>query len=194
MNQIKVLVEGFIKESGYSGYELTSTSVLVKTAKSKILCDPGLNRELLLKALDKEKLKPTDIDSIFLTHIHLDHSYLAALFPKAEVMTLKSVYKKGIVEIQPEEIWETDLKILATPGHCLDHCSLLVPVNGKTYAVAGDVFYWIADEDQLTDKSSLMAKKDTHAGVDPYSLEESRKALLKLADFIIPGHGKMFTV
>src|SRR3989338_2048447 len=103
MNQIKVLVEGFIKESGYSGYELTSTTVLIKAGKTTMLCDPGFNRGLLLSALTKEKLKPADINTVFLTHTHLDHSYCAALFSQAEVITLKSVYANGVVEIQPEE-------------------------------------------------------------------------------------------
>ena len=87
----------------------------------------------------------------------------------------------------------TNLKILKTPGYTLDHASLIVPVGKLVYAVAGDVFWWAEDEEQLTDRKSLLEKKDALA-VDQKALRKSRETILGIADFVIPGHGKTFKV
>ena len=87
----------------------------------------------------------------------------------------------------------TNIIIMKTPGHTMDHASLVVPVKGKTYVVAGDVFWWAENEEQLTDRKSLLNKKDPLA-VDEKALRKSREDILEIADFIIPGHGKMFEV
>ena len=63
----------------------------------------------------------------------------------------------------------------------------------KWPVVAGDVFWWAEDEEQLTDRKSLLEKKDALA-VDEKALRKSREAILGVADFIIPGHGRMFEV
>ena len=196
MNQIKVLVEGYVKEEGYSAYATTSSAVLVRVNQTKILCDPGLNVDLLKQAFAEEKLKFSDIDWVFLTHSHLGHSYGAALFPQAHVIDWDTDYYRGVADIYGDsgEIPGTDLKVIKTPGHSVDHCSLLVPVKNKVYAVAGDVFWWIDDEDKKTDRDSLLSRKDPQKGADMAALADSRIRLLELADFIIPGHGRMFQV
>jgi len=83
--------------------------------------------------------------------------------------------------------------IMKTPGHSMDHASLVVPTKGKTYVVAGDVFWWAEDEEQLTDRKSLLNKKDPLA-VDEKALRKSRENILAVADLIIPGHGRVFEV
>jgi len=194
MNQIKILIEGYAREWGDSGYEASSAATLILADKVKILCDPGINWELLKTGLDKEKLKPVDIDWIFLTHTHIDHCYNMARFPQAKLFDGKCIYEKDKDYVHGGEIFGLDVEIVKTPGHTLDHTSLLVPARNGVYAVAGDVFWWIEDEEQKTDKRSLLEKKDPIDGVDPYSLTDSRKLLLKKAQYIIPGHGKVFKV
>lgn len=194
MNQIKVLVEGYAREWGDSGYEESSTSTLILSGKDKILCDPGANWELLKAGLDKEKLAPIDIDWIFLTHTHIDHCFNMSRFPQAKLFDWQSIYEKDTSRVHGGEILGLDVEIIQTPGHTPDHASLLVPTTNGIYAVAGDVFWWIDDEEQKTDKKSLLEKKDPIDGVDPYALDDSRRLLLKKADLIIPGHGKTFKV
>lgn len=194
MNQVKVLVEGYCREWGDSGYEESSSSTLILTDKEKILCDPGANWELLKAGLDKENLTPKDIDWIFLSHTHIDHCYNMARFPQAKLFDWQSIYEQDNSRIHGGEIFGLDVEILKTPGHTTDHTSLLVTTPKGIYAVSGDVFWWIEDEEQKTDRQSLLEKKDPIDGVDPYALDDSRKLLLKKADFIIPGHGKIFKV
>ena len=78
-----------------------------------------------------------------------------------------------------------DVEIVKTPGHTTDHTSLLVTTPKGIYAVAGDVFWWLDGKEQ---------KIDPIEGVDQLSLEESRKKVKSLAQFIIPGHGQVFKV
>ncbi|MEK7513909.1 MAG: MBL fold metallo-hydrolase [Patescibacteria group bacterium] len=185
MNKVKVLVEGYAREWGDSGYEASSTVTLISTDKQKILCDPGINWELLKAGLGKEKLKPTDIDWIFLSHTHIDHCYNMARFPKAKLFDGECIYEKDTDRVHGGEIFGLDVEIVKTPGHTTDHTSLLVTTPKGIYAVAGDVFWWLDGKEQ---------KIDPIEGVDQLSLEESRKKLKSLAQFIIPGHGQVFKV
>ena len=59
--------------------------------------------------------------------------------------------------------------------------------------IAGDLFWWRDNEKQRTDYHSLVYKKDPYAK-NQTELIASRKKVLKLADYIIPGHGRMFKV
>jgi len=60
-------------------------------------------------------------------------------------------------------------------------------------AIVSDVFWWSDEEEQKTDKESLMNHEDPYMK-NKEELMESRKKVLEIADYIIPGHGKMFKV
>jgi glyoxylase-like metal-dependent hydrolase (beta-lactamase superfamily II) len=82
--------------------------------------------------------------------------------------------------------------VVATPGHTEEHASLLVETATGLVAVAGDLFWWAADEKQETSNlPKLIARKDPFMN-DFAALKKSRKMLLDLADWLIPGHGQMF--
>jgi len=91
-----------------------------------------------------------------------------------------------------ENILGKDIKILETPGHSVEHLSLLVDTSKGKIALAGDVFWWVDGEEQKVDISK---KDDSHPKeLNIKKLVASRRKLLKIADYIIPGHGKMFRV
>lgn len=87
----------------------------------------------------------------------------------------------------------TDLKIIQTPGHEKFHASLAVPTQEGVYVIAGDVFWWRDNEEQKTDRDSLMRHQDPFVK-DKDALAASREKVLEIADYIIPGHGKVFEV
>jgi len=191
MAEVKVLIEGYAKEIK-GGYLANSTVVLIKENNKNIIVDPGCNRKKLMTALNKENLKVENIDYVVLTHSHLDHTLLAGIFPSARVLTTEEIYKNDNQVAHNNIIPDTDLKIIQTPGHCDEHCSLIVQINKDIYVVAGDVFWWTAMEKQIVDIEKI---DDAHpAEVNMKKLIKSRKKILKLADYIIPGHGKMFKV
>ncbi|MCJ7786668.1 hypothetical protein MUP06_00420, partial [Patescibacteria group bacterium] len=52
-------------------------------------------------------------------------------------------------------------------------------------------FWWTDDQEQKTEKESLIRHEDPYVK-NREELMNSRKKILEIADYIIPGHGKMF--
>lgn len=189
MAKVKVLIEGHDKDIPDGVWYASSTTTLVQDKDLNIIVDPGINRKLLLERLSEEGLKPEDIDYVLITHWHVDHFLLLGVFSKAKFLdgTLlydgdKAIKHKGIIP-------ETEIKIISTPGHEIDDCSLIVPTREGTVAIVGDIFWWKSGEKQILD----INRKDSYAKNEK-ELIASRKKTLEIADFIVPGHGKMMKV
>jgi len=192
VNKVKVLIEGFAKK--FDDYKKVSPSVvLIETDKYKIVVDPGLNRKDLLDALEKENVKTGEIDFVVLTHNHLDHSALMGAFEKAIVLDDKNKYlQNGEISMQGENILGDGVEIISTPGHDPWHCSVVVKTEDMgIVVVAGDAFWWRDGNEPEKDFESLINLEDPYVK-DEKALKESRKKILEVADWIIPGHGKMF--
>jgi glyoxylase-like metal-dependent hydrolase (beta-lactamase superfamily II) len=190
---IKVLIDGYAEKLD-NGWKVSSTTCLITSNDKKIITDPGCNREALLKALDEEGLTTGDIDYVFLSHCHPDHVLLASLFEKAKYVTFDDhlIYDKDVLLEYDKNVLGDDIEIIDTPGHVPEHLSLIVDTDNGKIAVAGDVIWWLDDEEQV-----LYINQKDHSqalDMDMEALVESRKKLLKIADYIIPGHGKMFKV
>lgn len=191
MAGIKVLIEGYAKEIE-GGLVASSTVTLVQEKGSNIIVDPGINRELLLKKLSEEGLESESINYVLLTHTHLDHCYLAGIFPEAKALDDEFLYGQDRECEHGGTIPGTNLKIISTPGHDPFHCSLVVRTEKGTTVIAGDVFWWKDDEEQdASSIEALMSHRDPFVK-DEKALEESRRKILEIADFVIPGHGKLF--
>ncbi len=190
---INVLIEGYARKLEH-GFVASSTSCLITSGNTKIITDPGCNREKLLAALAREGLATKDIDFVFLSHCHPDHILLASIFENAKFVTFDSnfVYDRDILTTFDPHVMGSDVEIVDTQGHVFEHISLLVDTADGKVAVAGDVIWWLDDEKQvfrLDQPDHSQAK-----GMNMATLIESRKKLLARADWIIPGHGKMFKV
>jgi len=193
MAEVKILVEGYaFKKTGNA----TSSAVLIQDENLNVIVDPGMDREKLLAGLAKENLKPNDINYVVISHTHLDHCGLAGIFENAKLMDDGVIYSfdGGYKEYGDNKaIPSDDIEIIKTPGHDPFHCSVLVKTNNGVVAVAEDVFWWWGEEEQKTDCESLIDKNDEYAK-DIEQLKASRRKILDLADYIIPGHGRMFEV
>lgn len=194
MAEVKVLIQGYAKEE--NGVEFASSTVtLIRGGDLNIIVDPGMNRKMLLESLKKEGLSPDKINYVILTHYHLDHSLLVGIFENAKILDNSDIYSwDGKIETHGGKVSGTDIEIIKTPGHDMFHCSVLVKTEefGKI-VIAGDVFWWADDEQQKTDRESLLEHKDPYMKNEE-ELVESRKKILEITDYIIPGHGKMFKV
>lgn len=194
MAEVKILIEGYAKEKNGAEF-VSSTTTLIRERGLNIIVDPGMDRKLLLESLRKENLSPDKINYVILTHYHLDHSLLAGIFENAKVLDNGEAYSwDGKIESHGGRIPRTNIEIIKTPGHDMFHCSVLVKTTdfGKV-AIVGDVFWWEDREEQKADKESLMEHKDPYVKNEE-ELMESRKKILEIVDYIIPGHGKMFKV
>lgn len=191
MAEVKVLIRGYAKQIG-DGWLASSAVVLVQSNNKKVIVDPGCNRKKLIEELSRVNLKTTDIDFVLLTHGHTDHTLLAGIFENAKVLNPVEIYDNDKQIENKNEIPGTDLKIIQTPGHSFEHCSLIVDTKEGTYVVAGDVFWWMDNEDQIID---IEKEDQAHPDeADMKKLIESRKKILEMADYIIPGHGDIFKV
>ena len=194
MTKFKILIQGYARE--INGEEFASSStVLIQENDLNIIVDPGINREELLKSLEKENLKISDINFVILTHMHSDHSLLSGIFENAKVLDVSDIISfDSNISSHDGFVPGTSIKIIKTPGHDQFHASVLFETGdfGKV-AIAGDVFWWFDNEEQKTNKEDLLNHKDPYMKNED-QLRKSREEILDIADYIIPGHGKIFKV
>ena len=191
MSKVTVLVEGIAKQID-GGWIASSTATLIQTPTKKIIVDPGCDRKALLAALKKNQISLESIDYVLLTHSHTDHALLCGIFENAKVINPVEMYEGSTQTEYESTFLGNELEIIQTPGHCQEHCSLVVPTKEGIIVVAGDLFWWVEDEEQKVDVRKI---DDAHPlETNMAQIIESRKKVLKIADFIIPGHGKMFKV
>jgi len=192
MAEVRILIRGYARES-MLGMRASSTTTLIRDNGLNIVVDPGANPEMLLKALKKEKLRPKDVDIVFLTHYHPDHVLCIRLFPGKDILDGDIIYRDdeeiGFSDVIPG----TSIRVIPTPGHAHEHVSLLVDTRKGKVAIAGDLFWWMDNERQAVEYKSLITKKDPYVK-DSKALLKSRKMILGMADYVIPGHGKVFKV
>ena len=193
MPAIKILIEGYAKKIN-KDWVASSTTCLITSGTKKIITDPGCNRQKLLNALARENLATGDIDYVFLSHCHPDHILLAGIFENAKCITYDSnlIYDNdSLFEFNKHSLGD-DIEIVETPGHVLEHLSLVVDTAEGKVAIAGDAIWWLDDEKQIFDVNQT--DHSQAKGMNMATLIESRKKLISMADYIIPGHGKMFKV
>ena len=186
MAEVKVLVEGYTNADveGESDEERTCATIsLVKDKDLVIVVDPGVlkDRSILVEALKKEGLTLEDVNLIVITHSHIDHYRNIGMFPNAKALDFHGLWDGDKVDDWEEQLTE-DIKIIKAPGHHYSSLVLLVKTEEGTVAVVGDIFW----------KENL-PEDDPYAS-DKEELVKSRKKVLELADFIVPGHGNMFKV
>jgi glyoxylase-like metal-dependent hydrolase (beta-lactamase superfamily II) len=193
MNKVKILVEGYADLDVGDVFTDYSSVVLITNQKNeRIIFDPGCNRKALLESLMKEGLKLEEIDYIYISHKHIDHMMLMGIFPNAKVCTANSIYEYENFRRHTGDIWDESIKIVKTPGHIEDHSSLIVATEEGNYLLAGDLFWWGSTEQQKTDNYEELINHFDFVAKDKESLVRSRKKVIKMCDFVVPGHGKMF--
>jgi len=186
---VKILVQGYARKRG-KNYQATPNTTLIEDSGKRIIVDPGCNPAKLLAGLKKEGLRPEDIDFVFLTHYHVDHVLNVRLFPDAPVLDKDKAYRGDLEYFYKGKIPGTKVEVIPTPGHAHEHACLLAKTKEGVVAVAGDLWWW-EDGKQKTDAKSLLSLKDPSV-TDYAVMTRSRQKILQIADFIIPGHGKMF--
>jgi glyoxylase-like metal-dependent hydrolase (beta-lactamase superfamily II) len=199
MAKVKVLIEGYQKKYKKTRVKACSTVTLIKSRKN-IIVDTGsfLEKDILIRELEKEGLTPQDIDAVILTHLDLDHTANTYLFKNAKVF-LKSkggeypgethFPSEGRVErtdLLKKNLIDEDIEIMLMPGYSEDMISVVVRTTQGKVVISGDAFpskEWI----------DFRIQHNTHVA-DNNTFDKNRKKILELADYIIPGHGGIFKV
>lgn len=185
MAKVKVLVEGFTNADSTSagGQEKTCPTIsLVIDHDMVIVVDPGAldDQKILVDALAREHLTIKDVTHVCITHSHIDHYRNVGMFPKAKVLEYFGLWTGGRIEDWQENFTD-DIQVIKTPGHDYSSITLFVKQdNDGVVAICGDVFW-----------------KEGGPAFDPYAsdhkkLQHSRELVLKMSQWIIPGHAGMY--
>lgn len=149
---------------------------------------PKLRQSLLTH----HRISPDDINFVISTHGHSDHVGNNNLFLNATHIVGHSVSYQDIYFdhdfAAKSYALSPSVFVKATPGHTLDSVSVIVSQTCQgTIAIVGDLFE--KQEDLDNDRIWIEAGSE-----DEVKQRKSRAAILALADYIVPGHGPMFSV
>ena len=161
----------------------------------RIIVDTGSPRdkERLLEKLEQHKVSPQDVDFVVCTHGHVDHVGNLNIFPKAMCMVSHDILnEEDIYADLPENFKEgmpycidgENVQVISTPGHTSQDVSVIVRgTEYGTVVICGDLFEH-EEDDELWEEFSESPEKH----------RKSRQKVLEIADWIVPGHGKLFRV
>jgi glyoxylase-like metal-dependent hydrolase (beta-lactamase superfamily II) len=187
--RISILMEGYSYEDKDGTFRANGTSTLI-TGPKRIIVDTGSphDKDKIMKRLQDHGLAPSDIDYVICTHGHVDHVGNLNLFPDAKFIVGHDIMDGDSYaehDFKGGNIYKIDenIEIIPTPGHTHADVSVLVR-HAKDYGtvvVCGDLFEKEDDENEWQNLSECVKQQ-----------EENRAKILKLSDYVIPGHGAMF--
>jgi len=185
MSEVSILVEGYVKDGGET---VQGTVTLVQDNGHNIVVDPGMTHDprAITEALKKHGLEPDDIDMVFITHHHPDHTRYMGLFMGARVYDYNSIYASDKwLDSGDGHAITPDVKIMHTPGHTKEDATLIITnvtnipeKNPCTVAICH--LWWFEGKD------------DDPTAENMEQLRESRAKVMAAADYVVPGHGGMF--
>lgn len=181
-----------------------SNVTLIEAKSGLMLFDTGgyISRLGLLKALADSGLRPQDIKTVFLSHLHFDHAHNIDLFAHAHIFVsrrewdyaadphpddlllpwgMRAQLEKSSIElIEGEGVLDEGMSFFPTPGHTPGHFSLQLETadNGRV-VIAGDAIKYA--------KEAILRRCDMAFD----TLENgtaSIERILAVADRIVPGH------
>ncbi|KAK0403874.1 hypothetical protein QR680_017173 [Steinernema hermaphroditum] len=191
------MVEGQQKNI-QQGSMLVASTTLVQDGGYHIVVDTPAasdihSKEKMLSGLVSKNLVPGQVQMVVTTHGHPDHFGQLNFFPNARHFFGSYEYsnnnfiKTELNQAQAMSLTR-NIELWNTPGHTAQDLSVVVrnvPCCG-TVAVVGDLFYSEADVFDHTEW--FLDAWNPKIGL------QNRNRVLCCADWIVPGHGKMFRV
>ncbi len=205
--KLDLLIPGLPAKTDHFLFGICSLALLRGEGRT-ILFDTGpfRVRPMLLEALARLGLKPRDIDTVFLTHLHWDHVENIDLFAHAEILTphvefeyaanprpgdwgtppyVRAMLEGMNVNLLPNE--ETQLfdgvRTLLLPGHSIGLQGLVVETEEGRAVMASD---------------ALWSARDATRGIpdvaffNPAQAQASLDRALAAGDLFYPGHDRPF--
>lgn len=160
----------------YSGS--SGNSILVSTDKSRVLIDAGLPGKSIENALSSIGESPNEIDAIFVTHEHTDHTkgvgvlsrkydipiYTDALTWEAMSKSIGKIKEKNIKIIENNHVNIKDMDILsyrishdAVSPHGYSICS-----NNKKFCLATDLGYFSKEVEEALKGANAILLESNH--------------------------------
>ncbi len=183
---VKILRRGEFKWLKKNHCRAWCTTTLIISGKINIVVDPGNVSDVdkIKIALAKNNLKPENIKYVVNTHPHADHIGANFIFSKATIVTVDTLQNKDEFifynNTKPYAL-APGVKVIATPGHSAECCTVLAETSKGLVAIAGDLF-WLDQEAEY------------RWAEYPAKLRANRRLILKMANYIVPGHGRLLHV
>jgi glyoxylase-like metal-dependent hydrolase (beta-lactamase superfamily II) len=178
--RVDVLVEGSLTSTGGG---VASSCTLIRDGERSIVVDPGMasTAGAILDPLAELGVRPQDVTDVVLSHHHPDHTIHAGHFPNAAIHDHWAIYRGTDWEDSECDgrVLTESVQLARTPGHTAEDLATLA---GTADGVVVCTHSWFNAETTVDDESPD----------DPDALHASRRAILEVADLIIPGHGLAF--
>jgi glyoxylase-like metal-dependent hydrolase (beta-lactamase superfamily II) len=178
--RVDILLEGSLTSTGGG---VASSCTLIRDGDRVIVVDPGMAASAgsILEPLAALGVAPGAVTDVVLSHHHPDHTIHAGHFPNSAIHDHWAIYRGTDWEDS-----ECDGRVLApsvvlarTPGHTAED---LAVVAGTPDGVVVCTHSWFNGETRVEDEDPDDAEQ----------LRASRRAILEVADRIVPGHGPAF--
>ena len=164
----------------------SSSSVLIRAPGRNIVVDTGapLMASGIKTAFKQIGIFRDDVDTVVLTHNHSDHTGNVKMFPKAKILAHSGGTPFAGAEIIDRSEYEIcpGVKMVHTPGHTEDSCSVFVDAD-RRYAIVGDA---------CPLKANFTKKVPPALNCDSEAALTSLKKIEEYADVVIPGHDAPF--
>ena len=189
-----------------------ATTTLIRAPKRNILIDPGLPGQILAARLgERTGLKPSDIDTIFLTNLRPAHRGGISAFPSAklfaheiEISHARAQFQDFVRQTKDEDLDESvvraeqsllekiepaedklarEVDLFPLFGYTPGTCGLLVSLPTVTILIAGDA---VPTQDHFLAGQVLPDSADLNAA------QEAMREVYEIADLIVPGHDNLF--
>lgn len=193
MYEVHVLFDGYCQPT--EGGMLANCSCTLIKGPKNIIVDTMTpwDGKRLLDAIQKLDVRCDDIGYVISTHGHSDHVGNNNLFLNAKHLVGRCVsYKEKYYDdgtfFNKDDIYEIDehVQVVSTPGHTLSDVSVVVKTTKGIFGIVGDLF---ENENDMLDESIWL-----DAGSENPELQRrNRKYILDKVDWIVPGHGTMFS-
>nr|XP_021200346.2 metallo-beta-lactamase domain-containing protein 1 [Helicoverpa armigera] len=194
MTEVITLYDGYSVMTGKDRMSANCSCTLVKGVNN-IVVDTmtAWDSQKIISALDRNNVKPENINYVVSTHGHSDHIGNNNLFLMAKHIVGFSVSFQDEYHMHPFDKGEDfkideHVKVIPTPGHTLSDVTVIVTSKPSgTIAIAGDLFERFED----IENPNIWLEAGSE---DPVQQMKNRSKVADLADWIIPGHGPKFQV
>lgn len=193
---------------------IESSTSLILTGENKMIVDPSskYSRQKIINGLESLGLQPEDIDTVVLTHYHLDHVANYNMFRNAQLFihsnelkrlgslagtmtlaVLKAVMREFgfsirdfVGRLKPVSELDSDgsLNVIETFGHTGGSISLCVS-GQKRIVISGDALTRMSFAEEFSGQ-----RQNGNDAADLYS--RSFAKVLSSGEIIVPGHDRPF--
>ncbi|XP_026759297.1 metallo-beta-lactamase domain-containing protein 1 isoform X2 [Galleria mellonella] len=194
MSEVIVLFDGFSVMNGKDEMKANCSCTLIK-GDHNIIVDTmtAWDSEKIIDALQKQNIRPDQINYVVSTHGHSDHIGNNNLFLNAKhivgySVSFKENYYAHAFDKGEEYIINSSVKLIPTPGHTLSDVTVLaVSKDADLVAITGDLF----EKHEDIENPSIWLEAGSDDSVEQI---KNRYKVAQIADWIIPGHGQKFKV